>query len=522
MKKPSTILALLLSCHVAHAFVHVPPSRTSLLRPLAESHRSMRMGNGSTETTKTTTMTPKEQESTMDALLESGQLRLAINHIQQHPSLNLTRERWQRIFDAIEVRTAQAEENTVNTRAMLVEYPHKSPPRMEMTDMYHALHDLGHLRLFGAIGGTGTTHQEGKAPIMIASGSHTVTPTLLEQVTNLTMKSLTPQPTSNVLFAGIALALVEGILSIVLHWNFNFLVISTLMAMFLDKMVLNGTIFESILKLFYPEISQKIIQHEAGHFLCAYLLGCPVEGCVLSAWEALLDARFYKRTVGVSAGTSFFDPILSDELNKGAITRNSVDRYSIIVMGGIAAEALTMGRADGGAGDEMALVAFLSQLNGNTKQQRRNSNSNINTWNDSTIRNQARWGALQAVLMLKEYKPCYDALVEALERGGKLGDCIHAIEQAGRQHNLEPLVKPVGYILDQGPYGEWTTTEMPTTSITTDDTTMEAVQTATTTTQANKHKPTTTESMDNQLKEYRTQVEERLREIDARIQEIND
>ena len=51
--------------------------------------------------------------------------------------------------------------------------------------------------------------------------------------------------------------------------------------------------------------------------------------------------------------------------------------------------------------------------------------------------------------MLREYKPAYDALVETLERGGALGDCIYAIEEAARRHNLEPLKQPLGYIVEQ-------------------------------------------------------------------------
>jgi hypothetical protein len=149
---------------------------------------------------------------------------------------------------------------------------------------------------------------------------------------------------------------------------------------------------------------------------------------------------------------------------------------------------------------------FLSQLNGK-------GGGGGNAWNDATISNQARWGALQAVLMLREYKPAYDALVDALERGGKLGDCIHAIELAGRQHNLEPQSKPVGYILDQGLYGEWTT-EMITDVVTTTATA--------TTTAASQGKPVTEIESFDQLNEYRTQVEGRLREIDARIKEIED
>jgi hypothetical protein len=421
----------------------------------------------------------------MDALLESGQLRKAIHHMKAHPTLDITKETWRRIFEAIEVRTSEAEENTVNTRA-LAEYPPISPARMDMTDMYRTLRDQQHLRLFGAVDGP------------LAGGSHQVTPTMLETITNLSIKALTPQPTPTLLIAGVALALLEGVVSAALGWNFNALVLSTCVLALLDRLLCNGAVSESFLKVFSPGISEKIVRHEAGHFLCAYLLGCPVEGCVLSAWAALSDARFDGRSV--SAGTSFFDPSLSREMNSGRVTQSSLDRYSVIVMAGIAAEAAHFGRADGGAGDEMALVAFLSQLNGK---------GNRNVWNDVTIRNQARWGALQAVLMLREYKPAYDALVDALERGGKLGDCIHAIERAGREHNLEPLSRPVGYILEQGLYGEWTT-EMPADVVTT---TAAAVS---------QERPITEMESFDKLSEYRTQVEERLREIDARIKEIED
>lgn len=59
------------------------------------------------------------------------------------------------------------------------------------------------------------------------------------------------------------------------------------------------------------------------------------------------------------------------------------------------------------------------------------------------------------MLILREYKECYDALVDALERGGSLGDCIYAIENAAREHNKEPLRIPLGYISEEGETEIW-------------------------------------------------------------------
>lgn len=371
--------------------------------------------------------------------LQGGKLKQAIRVLEQNPSLNLSKETFGKVFDCIELTTEMAEENSSNARLLeeqqLSRYPPKSPARMDMTNMYNALRTTGKLKLFGACE---------EQPL--ASGSKTVTPLLLEEITNLSMTALTPKPTNTLLFAGVALAGLEVIAAVAFGWNVNLLVFLTLTAGLMDRLFINGVLFESAVRIIQPQLQSKILKHEAGHFLCAYLLGCPVEGCVLSGWAALQDARFDKRQV--TAGTSFFDPILSEEMNTGTVTRGSVDRYSVIVMGGIAAEAMNFGGADGGAGDEMALVSFLSQLNIASKGQ---------AWNNNSIRNQARWGALQAVLLLREYRACYDGLVDALERGGNLGDCIYAIEKAGRDAGLGPVKRPIGWISDQGDYGTWST-----------------------------------------------------------------
>jgi hypothetical protein len=462
-----------------------------------------------------------------DKALQDGKLRQAVQYLQDHPDMPVNRQRFNDIFAAIEERTAVADEAAMEAskkqfmesggqNQKIAEFPMQSAARQEMTDMYGTLQKLSKLQLFGAV----------NTNIPPAAGSTLIPPPLLEQITALPMKALTPKPTQTLLIAGIAVAAGEAWLSQSAGIPLDVLALSTLFLALTDRIAFNGAVSETLLKVLSPGMNQKVVRHEAGHFLAAYLLGCPVEGIVLSAWAALQDRRFGQRQV--SAGTSFFDAELSQQINtNGAVTRSSIDRYSVIVMAGIAAEADFYGRADGGAGDEMALVAFLSQLNANTR-------TGAVSWDQERIRNQARWGALQAVLMMREYKPAYDALVDALERGGSLGDCVYAIEKAAREHDLKPLQQPVGYIVDgpadngvlDGSGSTWTTVDPGVTGVAVggvDEKKQLEQQLATLAVKVDQPKAAFNgeESMAT-LKGYRTIMEDRLKELDEKLKDIED
>ena len=461
--------------------------------------------------------------------LESKNLERILSYLQSQPTTIplLSKSQIQIIFNTIEMATADSDENTVNKRALQdanvfsaiggggIEFRSLDLVRSQMTQLYRLLRENGRLNIFGAIGRPPPAclaiSSPPEGPVYPSSGSKLISPTLLEEITNMEMINLTPKPTNLFLYGGIALALLEGIASLYFDISFNLIVVCSILLALLDQVLVSGAVFETALRMMRPEISSRVTKHEAGHFLCAYILGCPVEGVVLSKWAALNDGRFGRRSSTVSAGTSYYDLDLSEQIaGVKPLTRESIDRYSIIVMGGIAAEALEFGRADGGAGDEEALIRFLGSLNPRSKNA-------VSAWTPDLIRNQARWGATQAVLLLREYKPCYDALVDALERGGDLGQCVIALEEAGKKAGLGWFRKPLGTILDEGD-GKWITNDK--------DTLTASVHYSSGTMETTNEVPTygddpiiTTEKF---LKKYRDVLEKKLASLDEKLEELDE
>ena len=471
----------------------------------------------------------------LNNILETNKLETILSYLESNPSSisSLSNAQLQSIFNSIELATTQSEENTVNKRSLEdsnisagadIEFQANDIVRTRMTKLYRLLREKGKLNVFGAIGRAPPTClndvPQPDAPIYPTSGSKIIPPTLLEQITDMQMVALTPKKTNLLLYGGGALAVLEGLISLYYGINFNLLVVCTLLLALMDQLLVSGAVFETVLRFVKPETTKRITKHEAGHFLCAYILGCPVEGVVLSTWEALNDSRFGGRaSAAVSAGTSYYDLDLSEQIaGVKPLTRESIDRYSIIVMGGIAAEAIEFSGADGGAGDEEALVRFLRSLNP------RSSNA-VSQWNPELIRNQARWGATQAVLLLKEYKPCYDALVDALEKGGDLGQCIVAIEDAAKNNGLGWLQKPMGTILEEGEYGKWVTQEevngIPLTTSYSVETTSSNGDTASQPNGVPTYGEQSITETEEFLRKYRDVMEKKLADIDQKLEEMD-
>lgn len=156
---------------------------------------------------------------------------------------------------------------------------------------------------------------------------------------------------------------------------------------------------------FSPEHRDRIIHHEAGHFLVAHKAGIPITGYTLSAWEA-----FRQGQPGLG-GVSFDIQALSTE-SQGQIPAQLVDQYCAVWMAGIAAETLVYGRAEGGQDDRQSVRNLWKQL------QRSPAESEL----------KQRWGVLHAKTILEGNRSAYDALVVAMKQRAPIDACLQAIE----------------------------------------------------------------------------------------------
>ncbi|KAL8147297.1 hypothetical protein AgCh_004859 [Apium graveolens] len=98
------------------------------------------------------------------------------------------------------------------------------------------------------------------------------------------------------------------------------------------------------------KIRRQEVQHEAGHFLIAYLMGVLPKGYTLSSLEAFQ----MEGSLNVQAGTAFVDVEL--------IMEKFQQLFSCIVLAGVATEYVLCGYAEGGLADINQLDSLLNGL----------------------------------------------------------------------------------------------------------------------------------------------------------------
>ncbi|WP_036483415.1 hypothetical protein [Myxosarcina sp. GI1] len=155
------------------------------------------------------------------------------------------------------------------------------------------------------------------------------------------------------------------------------------------------------------EQRQRIIEHEAGHFLTAYFLGIPITGYTLTAWEVIKQGRLG------NGGVEFDTEALTDKPFDLEQMRLTLDRCCTVWMAGIAAEKMQHGDAKGGAEDRAQLRKALT-LAGLQKK---------------AYPQKERWARLQATNLLERHQKSYQALVEAMKARASVEECCLAIQQ---------------------------------------------------------------------------------------------
>eukprot|EP00242_Pyramimonas_sp_CCMP2087_P009257 CAMPEP_0198210600 /NCGR_PEP_ID=MMETSP1445-20131203/20937_1 /TAXON_ID=36898 /ORGANISM="Pyramimonas sp., Strain CCMP2087" /LENGTH=356 /DNA_ID=CAMNT_0043884697 /DNA_START=99 /DNA_END=1169 /DNA_ORIENTATION=+ len=152
----------------------------------------------------------------------------------------------------------------------------------------------------------------------------------------------------------------------------------------------------------FPDYRERVLRHEAGHFLVAYFCGVPATGYSLDLGKEhtdLIEAKLQRR------------------LNaKGKLNASEVDVLAMIAMAGIAAEGMTYDAVTGQNADLLLLQRML-----NRSEEKLPQNSQIDL---------TRWAVCQAATVIKENQAAYEKLMAAMKDGASVSKCIEAIESA--------------------------------------------------------------------------------------------
>lgn len=166
------------------------------------------------------------------------------------------------------------------------------------------------------------------------------------------------------------------------------------------------TIFVDWLGGASSQTRDRILHHEAGHFLVACLMDIPISGYALNAWEA------FKQGQTAQGGVRFNDQELWVQLQKGQISAQLLDRYCMVWMAGVAAEDFRYDHAVGGQEDRGKIRAVWTQLR--------------RPLSEATLKE--RWATLQAKTLIENHQSAYEALVEAMAKRTPVEECYRMIE----------------------------------------------------------------------------------------------
>ncbi|PKU76264.1 hypothetical protein MA16_Dca015584 [Dendrobium catenatum] len=152
---------------------------------------------------------------------------------------------------------------------------------------------------------------------------------------------------------------------------------------------------------FFPDYQERIVRHEAAHFLVAYLIGVPI-----------LD---YSLDIG-KEHVNLGDERLQQLIYTGNLDDKGLDRLAVVSMAGLAAEGLQYDKVIGQSADLFSLQRFFNRTKPSLSKEKQ--------------QNLTRWAVLFAGSLLKNNRTAHEALMSAMSKKASVLDCIKAIENA--------------------------------------------------------------------------------------------
>ncbi|CAI5484878.1 unnamed protein product [Closterium sp. Yama58-4] len=152
----------------------------------------------------------------------------------------------------------------------------------------------------------------------------------------------------------------------------------------------------------FSDYKDRVLRHEAGHFLLAYLLGLPPVA--------------YSLDIG-KEHTNLLDDKLQKKIYSGKLESDDVDRLAVVAMAGMAAEGLQYEQVMGQTADLNSLQRLINR-------------SGLGALTPERQQNLTRWAVLYAASLIKNNSKSFDALMEAMARDAPVEECIAAIENA--------------------------------------------------------------------------------------------
>ncbi len=151
---------------------------------------------------------------------------------------------------------------------------------------------------------------------------------------------------------------------------------------------------------------ERVLYHEAGHFLTAYFLGIPIQGYSLTAWEA------FRRQQPGKGGVQFDTTALEKAGTQPNQVNLMLDRFCTVWCAGMAAETLQYGNAEGGGDDRAQLQSVLADF-GYPQNQRQQKEE---------------WAKLQAKSLIERNQEAYHALVNVMRERASVETCEQMIQ----------------------------------------------------------------------------------------------